>query len=399
MSEAWLYEGVRSPRARAKDSGGLHDLTPHELLAQLYSALETRSGIDPACIEDVILGCVTQHGEQAGNIARASLLFAGWPATVPGMTVNRYCSSGIDAIALAALKIRAGEVAAAVAGGVEMMSRVPMLADNARVFRDPAFAASCRMLMMGSGADLIASLHKVSREDADAVALASQARAAAARDEGRFARSLVSIETRAGGCAEDECIREGLRAQDLAGLPPAFADAGAAGVDALQLAAHPELDHIAHIHTAGNSPAMADGAALLLVGNERAGQRFGLRPRARVRASVSVAADPLQVLTGCLAATSTLLEREALAVDDVDLYEIHEAFAAVSVVAERELAIPGERLNVNGGVIALGHPMGATGAIMALNLLDELERRGLKRGLVAAAGAAGSGCALVLERP
>jgi len=398
MSDACLYEWVRSPRARAKSGGALHELTPHALLAQLYAALTERTGLDPALVDDVILGCVTQHGEQAGNIARASLLYAGWPDRVPGMTVNRYCSSAIDALGLAALKVRGGEARAVVAGGVEMMSRVPMLADGARVFTDPAFAAACRMLMMGSGADLIATLHGVSREAADNVALASQARAARARDGGHFAASLVPIETPGGTAAIDECIREGVAAADLAALPPAFAEAGAAGVDAFQLAAYPQAEAIRHIHTAGNSPAMADGAALLLVGDAALGEQLRQQPRARIRAAITVAADPLQVLTGCLAATEALLEREGLAVDEIDLFEVHEAFAAVSVVAEEELGIPGDRLNVNGGVIALGHPMGATGAIMAITLLDELERRGLQRGLVAAAGAAGSGSALLIER-
>ena len=398
MTDACLYHSVRSPRTRAKDTGALHGLTPQALLGQLYSALSTRAQLDPAQVDDVILGCVTQHGEQAGNIARSSLLYAGWPDHVPGLTVNRYCSSGIDALGLAALKVRGGEASAVVAGGIEMMSRVPMLADRARVFTDPAFAAECRMLMMGSGADLIATLNGVSREAADAIALASQERAARARDAGHFASSLVSIETPAGVAAVDECIRDGLSAASLTALPAAFAEAGAAGVDAYQLAANPQLEAIEHIHTAGNSPAMADGAALLLVGDAALGRRLGQRPRARIRAACTVAADPLQVLTGCLAATETLLARTGLAVDDVDLFEIHEAFAAVSVVARERLGIPDDRLNVNGGVIALGHPMGATGAIMAITLLDELERRGLERGLVAAAGAAGSGSALLIER-
>ena len=398
MTDACLYHWVRSPRARAKDSGGLHPLTPQALLGQLYGALASRAQLDPALVDDVILGCVTQHGEQAGNIARASVLHAGWPDHVPGLTVNRYCSSGIDALGLAALKVRGGEASAVIAGGVEMMSRVPMLADKARVFTDPGFAAECRILMMGSGADLIASLNGVSREAADAVALASQERAARARDAGHFAPSLVPIETEAGTATVDECIREGLTADSLAALPAAFADAGAAGVDAYQLAANPQLEAIEHIHTAGNSPAMADGAALLLVGDDALGERLGQRPRARIRAACSVAADPMQVLTGCLAATETLLDRTGLTVDEVDLFEIHEAFAAVSVVARERLGIPDNRLNVNGGVIALGHPMGATGAIMAITLLDELERRGLERGVVAAAGAAGSGSALLIER-
>ena len=397
MSDALIYAGVRSPRARAKESGALHGITPQELLAQLYRTLEARGGLDPATVDDVVLGCVTQHGEQAGNIAKASTLYAGWPTRVPGITVNRYCSSGVDALALAALKISGGAARLVVAGGVEMMSRVPMLADEARVFRDPAFATQCRMLMMGSGADLIASRAGIGREEADALALASQQRAATARENGWFAESIIPIQTPDGTATEDECIRPDTTPEALAAMAPAFAKLGAAGVDAYQLEASPGLEHIEHIHTAGNSPAMADAACLLLFGDAEAGRALGSEPRARIAGSVTVAADPLEVLGGCVEATRALLERTGLAADDIDLFEIHEAFAATSIVAEREFAIEG-RHNVNGGVIALGHPMGATGAIMTLTLLDELERRDLRRGIVAAAGAAGTGSALLIDR-
>ncbi|MEE4279202.1 MAG: acetyl-CoA C-acyltransferase [Halieaceae bacterium] len=395
MIDALIYSGVRSPRARAKANGALHAITPQELLTQLYRALEARSGLDPGTVDEVILGCVTQHGEQAANIARTSTLHAGWPEGVPGITVNRYCSSGIDAIALGALKISAGAARCVVAGGVEMMSRVPMLSDRARVFHDPAFAMQCRVLLMGSGADLVASRAGITREEVDAVALASQQRAAAARDAGYFRSSIVPISTPAGTALEDECIRPETTSESLAALEPAFAGIGAGGVDACQLAASPGLDTIHHIHTAGNSPAMADAACVLLLGDAHAAP--GVAPRARVAASVSVASDPLEVLTGCVEATAALLDRAGLAAADIDLFEIHEAFAATSIVAERRFAIEG-RHNVNGGVIALGHPMGATGAIMTLGLLDELERRGLRRGIVATAGAAGSGSALLIDR-
>lgn len=398
MKEAFLFDALRSPRGRAKDSGGLHELTPQALLQQLYAALVERTGLDPATVDDVILGCVTQQGEQAGNIAKSSTLYSGWPSWVPGITVNRYCSSGIDAIALAGAKINAGLAETVVAGGVEMMSRVPMLADKARVFGDPEFAVACRMLMMGSGADLIASLHGVSREAADAVALASQQRAAHASEAGYFDNSLIPISTALGTVDRDECVRAGISAEDLAGLSPAFADLGAAGTDALQLRGHDHLNAIDHIHTAGNSPAMADGAALLLVGDNELASRCGLTPRARITTSVTVSADPLQVLSGCVEATRTLMQRQGLSSADVDLFEIHEAFAATSVMCQQTLGIDERKLNVNGGVIALGHPMGATGAMMTGVLLDELERRNLGCGIVAAAGAAGTGSALLIER-
>lgn len=398
MKDALIYAGLRSPRARGKDSGTLHELTPQALLAQLYAGLCARTGLAPTRVGEVILGCVTQYGEQAANIARTSLLYAGWPDTVPGLSVQRFCSSSLDALALAALKINTRQYSCVVAGGVEMMSRVPMLADAARIFADAQFAQRCRTPLMGSGADLIASRENIRREEVDAVALLSQQRAAAARAAGRFDASILPIDTPAGVADRDECIREDTSARSLAALPPAFAKLGASGVDAFQLAANPQLSAIRHVHTAGNSPAMADAAATLLLGDESVGAELGIRPRARIAASVSTASDPLQVLTGCIEASTALLERSGLGVEDVDLFEIHEAFAATSIVAQRRLGLGDEKFNVNGGCIALGHPMGATGAIMALTLLDELERRGAERGLVAAAGAAGSGSALLIER-
>ena len=399
MKDAFIYEAIRSPRARAKESGGLHDLLPQELLQQLYQHLVERTGLDPGVVGEVILGCVTQHGEQAGNIAKASAMFAGWPSSVGGMTVNRFCSSGIDAIAIGALKVAAGQEQAIVAGGVEMMSRVPMLADQATVFMDPAFAARCQMLMMGSGADLIASLNQVTREAADTIAVQSQQRAALARDSGYF-KSIVPIHNPVKDVTvtQDECIRAEASVSALGELPAAFAGIGAKGVDALQLSAHPALDAIEHIHTAGNSPAMADAAALVLLGDAALGDTLGLKPRARVVASASASDDPLQVLSGCVAATRKLMAQQGLTSAEVDLFELHEAFAATVVKCRNDLGIADEKLNVNGGVIALGHPMGATGAIMAGVLLDEMERRDVRRGIVGASGAGGSGCALLIER-
>ncbi|GAB5415655.1 MAG: acetyl-CoA C-acetyltransferase [Congregibacter sp.] len=398
MSEALIYAGVRSPRGRAKDTGALASLTPQALLSQLYAALVEQHHVTPEAIDDVVLGCVTQSGEQAGNIAKSSTLYAGWPSSVPGITVNRYCSSGVDALALAALKLNGGVANQVLAGGVEMMSRVPMLSDDARVFKDPGFAQQCRMLMMGSGADLIASRNGVSREAADRIAFTSQQRAAHARDQGYFAKPIVPITTDSGTADTDECIRESTTLEGLAAMEPAFAKMGAAGVDAYQLASNPQLESIDHVHTPGNSPAMADAACVLLLGNAAAAATLGTQPRARIAGSITVAADPLQVLTGCVEATTALMDQQGLTPEDIDLFEIHEAFAATSVLAMQTLGISDDKLNVNGGVIALGHPMGATGAIMTLTLLDELERRGLRRGIVAAAGAAGTGSALLIDR-
>jgi acetyl-CoA C-acetyltransferase len=399
LKPVYIYEAIRTARARAKDSGGLHDLRPHDLLKVLYRALEQRTGLDPAMVGDVLLGCVTQQGDQAGNIAKTSTLYAGWPSTIAGLTLNRFCSSGIDAISLAALKIASGQEQAVVAGGVEMMSRVPMLSDQATVFVDPEIAAQCQMLMMGSGADLIASLNGVSREQADAIALQSQLRADTARRNGYF-KSIIPVHNPVKGLTvtQDECIRGETTIEALAQMPPAFEDLGKRGVDAVQLGAYPHLDGIAHIHTAGNSPAMADAAAALLLADESAAARLSVRPRGRIVAAATASDDPMQVLSGCVGATGKLMSQHKLKSSDVDLFEMHEAFAATVVKCQRDLDIPGEKLNVNGGVIALGHPMGATGAIMAGVLLDELERRDLRLGIVAASGAAGAGSALLIER-
>ena len=399
MDVAYIYDAIRTPRGRAKDSGGLYDLLPQDLMNTLYDAIVSRNGIDRHQVDDVILGCVTQAVEQAANIAKTSLLYAGWPTHIPGITVNRFCSSGLDAINFAALKIQAGQAGMVLAGGVEMMSRVPMLSDKASVFVDPKMAARCQMLMMGNGADLIASQYGVSREEADRIALLSQQRAACARDEGWFS-SIIPVDNPVKGIRieRDECIRDNTTLASLAQMPPAFAELGAKGVDALQLKANNELQQIEHIHTAGNSPAMADGAALVLVGNQALGERLGHQPRARICAVASICDDPLTVISGCSAATQKLMREQSLTADDIDLFELHEAFAATVVKCQRDLGISEDKLNVNGGVIALGHPMGATGAIMAGTLLDELERRGQRRGIVAASGAAGTGTAMLLER-
>ncbi|WKD51527.1 acetyl-CoA C-acyltransferase [Microbulbifer spongiae] len=399
MNSAYIYDAIRSPRGRAKASGGLYDLTSLELMKQLYEALESRTGLDKGRVQDVILGCVTQSGEQAANIAKTSLLYAGWPQQVPGITLNRFCSSGLDAINFAALKVSAGQASSVLAGGVEVMSRIPMLSDRASVFTDAALAARCRMLMMGSGADLVASLYAVSRQEADALALQSQQRAARARDAGWFS-SIVPISNIVKGIVikTDECIRDNTTLESLAQLPAAFAELGANGVDAMQLQSVEGLSDIRHIHTAGNSPAMADGAALLWIGNAQLGRDMGLPRRARIRAAVSLCDDLMTVNTGCVKAVGTLMQQQGLSVADVDLFELHEAFAATVIKCRRDLEIDEDKLNVNGGVIALGHPMGATGAVMAGTLLDELERRDLQLGIVAASGAAGTGTALLIER-
>lgn len=399
MSETFIYDAIRTARGRAKDTGGLHDLRPFDLLKNLYLALEQRNGLDPAEVGEVVLGCVTQHGEQAGNIAKTSTLYAGWPSSISGITVNRFCSSGLDAVNLAALKVAQGQDDLAIGGGVEMMSRVPMLSDAAVVFTDVGMAMKARILMMGSGADLIATLYDVSREKADSIAMNSQLRAANARRSGYF-KSIIPVHNPVKGQTidQDECIRPTVTMESLASLEPSFAKLGAMGVDAHQLASFPDLDEVRHIHTAGNSPAMADAASLVLVGNAQAGKQLSNEPRARIVATVNASDDPLMVLSGAVAATGKLMRKQGFTSQDIDLFEIHEAFAATIIKCQRDLDIPDEKLNVNGGVIAMGHPLGATGAIMLGTLLDEMERRDLHRGIVAASGAAGAGVAMMIER-
>lgn len=399
MQDAFIYDAIRTPRGKAKADGGLHDLSPFELLTPLYHALAERNNLDPTLVGDVLLGCVTQHGEQAGNIAKSSALYAGWPSSVSGMTLTRFCSSGLDAINVAAMKVMVGQEQATIGGGIEMMSRVPMMSDKAAIFNDPATAIAARILLMGSGADLIASLQGATREAVDQIAFESQRRAQAARDEGHFT-SIVPIYNPHKGLwvSQDECIRGQTTLDSLAQLPASFAEIGAAGADAVQLAHYSELTAIQHVHTAGNSPAMADAAALTLIGSGALSEQLGRAPKAVIRAMVNASDEPLQVLSGCVAATRKLMQRTGLSVDDVDLFEIHEAFAATIIKLQNELLIPDHKLNVNGGVIAMGHPLGATGAIMMGTLIDELIRRNAKRGIVATSGAAGSGTAILIER-
>jgi len=398
VNQTFIYDAIRTPRGRAKPEGGLADISPLELLSILYKEIQLRNRLDPIWVEDVILGCVSQVNEQGGNIAKASLMYAGWPDSVPGMTVNRFCSSGLDAVNIGVMKILAGQANCLVTGGIEIMSRVPMLSDRAVMFSDASIALSSRMLMMGSGADLIASDYKISREMLDKLAYKSQQRAAKATREGFF-RSIIPIHNpvKKRTITQDECIRASISLEELAALPPAFAELGNSGVDALQLSEHSHLTKIMHVHTAGNSPAMADAAALVLLGNEALQENLKKAPSARVLAVATTCNDPLQVVSGCTAAAAKLMSEQNITVEDVDLFEIHEAFAATIIACQRELNIRSEKLNVNGGVIAMGHPMGATGAIMLGTLIDELTRRKLKTGIVATSGAAGIGTALLIS--
>ena len=399
MKHAYIYDAIRTPRGKARPDGGLHDLSPYELLSTLYAALEQRTGFNPADIDDVILGCATQYGELAGNIAKTSTLYHGWPAHISGLTVNRFCSSGIDAINFSAMKVMTGVDEMNIAGGIEMLSRIPMLADKPAPFLNPELASKIGMYMMGCGADLIATKHGFNREAVDSIALESQQRAAHARASGHY-KSIIPVVNAIKNITveQDEIIRPHTTAEGLAAMAPAFVELGESGTDADYLKAFPELGAVHHVHTAGNSPAMADGASALLIGSAAVGEKLGIKPRAHIRAMANLNGDHRTVLTGCVDAVRELMNRESLTSNDIDLFEIHEAFAATMLYGKQELGIDSSKLNVNGGCIALGHPLGATGAIMTGTLLDELERRDLKSGIVSAAGAAGAGSALLIER-
>ena len=398
MNPVYIIDSIRTPRARANQKGGLNKLNPYELLNVLYKDIEQKNFLNLNSIDEVILGCVTQHGEQAGNIAKSSAMFSGYPDSISGLTVNRFCSSSLDAINLGHLKIQSKQANNIIAGGVEMMSRVPMLSDQAAIWTDVALAAQAKIFLMGSGADLIASLFNISREDTDLQALKSQQRAADAQTKNYF-KSIIPVinEYKSINCVEDECIRRETTIESLTSLDPSFQKLGEQGVDQAQLNLFPSLEEIAHVHTAGNSPAMADAASMTLLSNKKT-QENGQKARAKIISVVTVNDDPLLVLSGCMLATQKLLAQNNLQVSDVDLFEIHEAFASTIIHCQRELNIDDEKLNVNGGCIALGHPMGATGSIMMSTLIDELERQNLTTGIVATSGAAGAGTAILIER-
>ena len=398
MDPVYIVDSIRTPRARANDKGGLHKLNPYELLDYLYKDFEKKHFLNLHSIDEVIIGCVTQYGEQAGNIAKASSLFSGYPDSISGLTINRFCSSSLDAINLAYLKVQSQQANNVIAGGVEMMSRVPMLSDEAAIWNDIEIAERARIFLMGSGADLIASLFNISRDDVDKQALKSQQNALNAQKNNYFKSIIpVTCKNKLIHCVEDECIRTDTTLESLALLEPSFKRLGEKGVDEAQLNLFRNLKEISHVHTAGNSPAMADAASMTLLSNKKI-QENGHRARAKIISVATVNDDPLLVLSGCILATQKILSQNNLKVSDVDLFEIHEAFASTMIYCQQELKIDDDKLNVNGGCIALGHPMGATGSIMMSTLLDELERQDLAIGIVATSGAAGAGTAILIER-
>jgi acetyl-CoA C-acetyltransferase len=398
MNPVYIVDSIRTPRARANQKGGLNKLNPYELLDFLYKDIESKNFFNLKSIDEVILGCVTQFGEQAGNIAKASSLFSGYPDSISGLTINRFCSSSLDAINLGHLKIQSGQADHVIAGGVEMMSRIPMLSDEAAIWNNIEIAHQAKIFLMGSGADLIASLFNISRDEADSQAFKSQFNALNAQKNNYF-KSIIPVidKSKLIYCVEDECIRPDTTPESLALLDPSFEKLGKQGIDQAQLNLFPDLKEILHVHTAGNSPAMADAASMTLLSNKKI-QEHGQKARAKIISVATVNDDPLLVLSGCMLATQKILSQNNLQVADVDLFEIHEAFASTMIHCQRELKIDDAKLNVNGGCIALGHPMGATGSIMMSTLIDELERQDLSIGIVATSGAVGAGTAILIER-
>ena len=399
MSEAYIFDAIRTPRGKGKKDGSLHSVKPISLLSGLMRELQSRHQIDTAQIDDVVLGCVTPVGDQGADIAKTAALAAGWDWQVAGMQLNRFCASGLEAVNLAAQKVRSGWEDLVVAGGVESMSRVPMGSDGGAWAMDPETSFATDFLPQGIGADLIAMLDGFTRAEVDAFALRSQQKAAAARAAGRF-KSVVPVRDRNGVTilAEDEFIKPQTTLETLGGLKASFEAPGRMGFDSVALRKYPQLERITHIHTAGNSSGIVDGAALALIGSAEAGRRLGLKPRARILATAVTGTDPTIMLTGPAPATRKALLKAGLTVDDIDLFEVNEAFAAVVMRFMKEMGVAEDKVNVNGGSIALGHPLGATGCMLLGTLLDELEARELKRGLVTLCVGGGMGIATIIER-
>ncbi|MCA0244243.1 MAG: acetyl-CoA C-acetyltransferase [Proteobacteria bacterium] len=400
MSEALIYDHVRTPRGKGKKDGSLHQAAPVWLLRTLLQALQQRLALDTALVDDVVLGCVTPLGEQGADIARTAVLDAQWPQTVAGVTQSRFCASGLESVNLAAAKVKSGWEDFVVAGGVESMSRWPMGSDGGAWVMDPRINQATGFVPQGIGADLIATLEGFSRADVDGFALRSHQRAAAARADGRFAKSIVPVADIAGllMLAEDETIRANATLEAMAKLEPSFAAIGQMGFDATALRKYTTVERIHHVHHAGNSSGIVDGAALMLVGNADAGRKAGLKPRARIRAAAVTGAEPTIMLTGPTPACRKALAKAGMAASDVDLWEVNEAFAVVPMKTARDLGVDPERVNVNGGSIAMGHPLGATGCIILGTLLDELERRDLNTGLATLCVGGGMGIATIIER-
>lgn len=399
--QAFVYDAIRTPRGKGKKDGSLHEVKPVDLVTTLLDALpERHENFDANRVDDIVLGVVSPVGDQGGDIARTVALAAGYPETVAGVQLNRFCASGLEAVNQAAGRIRSGWEDLILAGGVESMSRVPMGSDGGAWASDPATAFEAAFVPQGIGADLIATLEGWSREDVDTFAAESQARAAKAQANGYFDKSVVPVTDMNGITVldRDEFIRPGTTVEGLSGLKPSFQFHGDMGFDDVALEKYHWLERIDHVHHAGNSSGIVDGASLMAIGSEQVGKDLGLTPRARIVSAAVSGSEPTIMLTGPAPASRKALEKAGLTVDDIDLFEINEAFAAVAMRFMRDLDLDPEKVNVNGGAIAMGHPLGATGAMILGTLLDELERRDLRRGLATLCVGGGMGIATIIER-
>ncbi|MBK6798913.1 MAG: acetyl-CoA C-acetyltransferase [Acidobacteria bacterium] len=400
MTEAYIYDAVRTPRGRGRSNGSLHEVRPIELATQVLQAIRDRNNLDTSYVDDVVLGCVMPVGEQGADIARMAALNADYSENVPGKQLNRFCASGLEAVNTAAAQVMSGQSDLAIGGGVESMSRVPMGADGGAMMMDPAIAAKMYFVPQGISADLVATKYGFSREDVDAYSVESQRRAKHAWDSCYFKRSIVPVKDQIGLTVldNDEYMRPGTTMEDLAKLNPAFTIPGEqAGFDAVAIQRYPEVERINHVHHAGNSSGIVDGAAAVLVGSREIGEKLGLKARARIRAFASIGSEPTIMLTGPAPATEKALKRAGMTTKDIELYELNEAFAAVVLRYMQALGIPHDKINVNGGAIAMGHPLGATGAMILGTLIDEMERRGAATGLATLCVGGGMGTATIVE--
>lgn len=399
-TEAYIFDAVRTPRGRGKKDGSLYSVKPISLLTTVLNALQQRNNLDTSHVDDIVLGCVTAIGDQGADIAKTAALAADWDEKVSGVTLNRFCASGLEAVNLAAMKIRSGWEDLVVAGGVESMSRVPMGSDGGAWAMDPHTNMHTGFMPQGIGADLIATLEGFSRTEVDGFAVKSQQKAANAWQNGHFAKSIIPVTDQNGVVIldRDEHVRGDTTIESLSGLKPSFQMMGEMGFNSVAREKYHYVEKINHVHHAGNSSGMVDGATGILIGSEAKGKAMGLKPRARIVATAVTSTDPTIMLTGPAPASLKALEKAGMMVDQIDLFEVNEAFASVVMRFQKELSVPDEKVNVNGGAIAMGHPLGATGAMILGTLLDELERRELRFGLATLCVGGGMGIATIIER-
>ena len=400
MTEAYIFDAVRTPRGKGKKDGALYSVKPVDLLAGLLKALEKRNALDTSQVDDIVLGCVTPVGDQGADIAKTAAFVADWDESVSGVQLNRFCASGLEAVNLGAMKVRSGFEDLVVVGGVESMSRIPMGSDGGAWAMDPATNMHTNFVPQGVGADLIATLEGFSRQDVDGFALRSQQKAARASADGSFQKSLVPVLDQNGIVIldRDEFIRGDSTLEGLGKLKPSFEMMGQMGFDATALRKYSHVERINHVHTPGNSSGIVDGAALMLIGSEAKGKELGLKPRARIVATAVTSTDPTIMLTGPAPATRKALAKAGLSVEDIDLFEVNEAFASVVMKFMKDMGVSEDKVNVNGGSIAMGHPLGATGCAILGTLLDELEKRNLRYGLATLCVGGGMGIATIIER-